>query len=426
MIAYLLSRQRISETCITTTDAGFVLSLPSCSKANLPAIIGSIREENCEQLLFRSLQNTSLLKSVFRINATRSFMILKSYKGRQKSARRQQLDADMLIGFAGRLDEFAVLRESFREIIEDRFERKPEPSSVWSASVASRAAASSVSASAERVEQVGVGALARAADAAADLVELREAELVGALDDQRVGLRDVDARLDDRRRHQARRRRRAGRRASSPPARSRPSGRGRRRSARPGHSARSRSAVSSIVSTRLCRKNAWPLALVLALDRLAHQLLVVLADVGADRAPALGRRLDHRDVAQPGEATSAACAGSASPSSASTSTLSLSWRSSSFCLTPKRCSSSTIEQAEVLGADVAREQPVGADQDVDLARRRSRRAPALTSAGGRKRRDHLDREREVARGARGRCRSAAGRGSSSAPGPSPACRRRRP
>jgi len=28
----------------------------------------------------------------------------------------------MLIGFAGRLDEFAVLRESFREIIEDRFE----------------------------------------------------------------------------------------------------------------------------------------------------------------------------------------------------------------------------------------------------------------------------------------------------------------
>ena len=28
----------------------------------------------------------------------------------------------MLIGFAGKLDEFAVLRESFREIIEDRFE----------------------------------------------------------------------------------------------------------------------------------------------------------------------------------------------------------------------------------------------------------------------------------------------------------------
>ncbi|MFZ3147559.1 MAG: ATP-dependent helicase [Methanothrix sp.] len=122
MVAYLLARQRMSDICITTADSGFVLSLPPSGKVNLPAIIGSIREENCEQLIFRSLQNTSLLKSVFRINATRSFMILRSYKGRQKSARHQQLDADMLIGFAGKLDEFAVLRESFREIIEDRFE----------------------------------------------------------------------------------------------------------------------------------------------------------------------------------------------------------------------------------------------------------------------------------------------------------------
>ncbi|MDD4163422.1 MAG: ATP-dependent helicase, partial [Methanothrix sp.] len=122
MVAYLLSRQRMSDIYITTADSGFVLSLPASGKVNLPGIIGSIREENCEQLLYRALESTSLLKSVFRINATRSFMILKSYKGRQKSARHQQLDADMLIGFAGRLDEFAVLRESFREIIEDRFE----------------------------------------------------------------------------------------------------------------------------------------------------------------------------------------------------------------------------------------------------------------------------------------------------------------
>jgi ATP-dependent Lhr-like helicase len=122
MAAYLLARQRVSDICITTADSGFVLALPASCKVNLSAIISSIREENCEQLLYRALQNTSLLKSVFRINATRSFMILKSYKGRQKSARHQQFDADMLIGFAGRLDEFAVLRESFREIIEDKFE----------------------------------------------------------------------------------------------------------------------------------------------------------------------------------------------------------------------------------------------------------------------------------------------------------------
>ncbi len=39
-------------------------------------------------------------------------------------------------------------------------------------------------------------------------------------------------------------------------------------------------------------------ALLLALERLDDQLLVVLADGGADRPAALGRRLDDRDVAQ--------------------------------------------------------------------------------------------------------------------------------
>ncbi|OPY53683.1 MAG: putative ATP-dependent helicase Lhr [Methanosaeta sp. PtaU1.Bin112] len=122
MIAYLLVRQRLKDIIVTADDSGFVLSLPVSCKVKISGVISSIRAENCEMLLYRAVQNTSLLKSVFRINATRSFMILKSYKGRQKSARRQQLDADMLIGFAGRLDDFAVLRESFREIIEDRFE----------------------------------------------------------------------------------------------------------------------------------------------------------------------------------------------------------------------------------------------------------------------------------------------------------------
>ena len=50
------------------------------------------------------------------------------------------------------------------------------------------------------IEEVRVREDVRAAHATADLVELREPERVGALDDERVRLRDVDARLDDRRR----------------------------------------------------------------------------------------------------------------------------------------------------------------------------------------------------------------------------------
>ena len=58
-------------------------------------------------------------------------------------------------------------------------------------------------------EQVGVRAMMRAADAPADLVELRQPERVGPVHDDRVGARDVEPRLDDRRASPARWSRRA-------------------------------------------------------------------------------------------------------------------------------------------------------------------------------------------------------------------------
>ena len=53
-----------------------------------------------------------------------------------------------------------------------------------------------------RVQEVGVAALAAAADPAAQLVQLRAGRGVGAVDDQGVGVRDVQAGLDDGRRDQ--------------------------------------------------------------------------------------------------------------------------------------------------------------------------------------------------------------------------------
>ncbi len=55
---------------------------------------------------------------------------------------------------------------------------------------------------ARRGQQVGVGLVVTAPDAAAQLVQLGQAELVGALDDDGVGAGHVDAGLDDGRGHQ--------------------------------------------------------------------------------------------------------------------------------------------------------------------------------------------------------------------------------
>jgi ATP-dependent Lhr-like helicase len=99
-----------------------MLSLPLNRKVNIWNVLNSITEENCEEILKKAVENTHLLKSLFRVNACRSFMILRNYMGRRKSARKQQVSADMLIYFARKLDNFAILNESYREIIQDKFE----------------------------------------------------------------------------------------------------------------------------------------------------------------------------------------------------------------------------------------------------------------------------------------------------------------
>ena len=54
----------------------------------------------------------------------------------------------------------------------------------------------------DRRGEIGVGANFRSADAATQLVELREPKHVGAMHDHRIGARNVEAGFDDRRRQQ--------------------------------------------------------------------------------------------------------------------------------------------------------------------------------------------------------------------------------
>ena len=151
-----------------------------------------------------------------------------------------------------------------------------------------------------RIEEVGVRGLIGAADAPPDLVELRKAERVRALHDQRVRLRDVDARFDDGRRDEH-----VGVAAQE--------GVHLVLELLLGHlavrdeHAHARHELLHLLGRFHDRLDAvveverLAVALLLALERLLDRLLVVLADARADRPPSLRRRLDDRDVAQAGE-----------------------------------------------------------------------------------------------------------------------------
>ena len=161
-----------------------------------------------------------------------------------------------------------------------------------------------------------------------------------------------------------------------------------------GHSERSRSAVSSMSSTRLCRKKAWPSRATSRSQRLLDELLVVLADVGLDRPPALGRRLDHRDVAQARE-RHLQRARDRRRAHRDHVDLELELAHQLLLLDAEALLLVDHQQPELLRAHVAREQAVRADQDVDLALGEALDRVALVG-GGAEARDVLDLERLVA------------------------------
>ncbi|WP_243668455.1 hypothetical protein [Methanoculleus chikugoensis] len=124
IVAFTIARDVTTNVSVGISDTGFLVSIPLEKRADPARILRAIRADECNEILEEAVGgDTQLLKRVFRINAARSFMILRNYMGRRRSARRQQVSADMLISFAKRLPPgFAVMRETYREVIEDRFE----------------------------------------------------------------------------------------------------------------------------------------------------------------------------------------------------------------------------------------------------------------------------------------------------------------
>ena len=105
---------------VAVADHGFTLSLPLNRKVDLKGILNGLDPGAVRQEIRASLSGTDLLQRYFRINATRALMILKRYKGTEKSASQQQVNSDMLLGFAADLEAFAVIEETYREILEDK------------------------------------------------------------------------------------------------------------------------------------------------------------------------------------------------------------------------------------------------------------------------------------------------------------------
>jgi ATP-dependent Lhr-like helicase len=120
LLAYRVAQEANANVGVAVADHGFTLSMPLNRKVDLVGLVEDIDPGEARADLRASLDGTDLLQRYFRINATRSLMILKRYKGHEKSASQQQFNSDMLLSFATDLEDFAVIEETYREILEDK------------------------------------------------------------------------------------------------------------------------------------------------------------------------------------------------------------------------------------------------------------------------------------------------------------------
>jgi ATP-dependent Lhr-like helicase len=117
--AYALASAYSVNVGVSVTDSGFALTLPPGAAIGPQWLLRQVTSDRLRPLLKEAIRHTEMVRRRFRHCATRSLMILRSYKGYEISLGKQQVNSQILMKLAEELDGFPVLEETFREVMED-------------------------------------------------------------------------------------------------------------------------------------------------------------------------------------------------------------------------------------------------------------------------------------------------------------------
>lgn len=117
-LAYTFGRIIHQDVAIVMNDNGFILT--TNRPVTVSKAISALMRSNLREVLGYAIRDTEILKRRFRHCATRALMILRNYKGREKTVGRQQMNSRLLLSAVKRISEdFPILKETRREIMED-------------------------------------------------------------------------------------------------------------------------------------------------------------------------------------------------------------------------------------------------------------------------------------------------------------------
>ncbi|MCX8193771.1 MAG: ATP-dependent helicase [Candidatus Pacearchaeota archaeon] len=119
-IAYLVARFGKRDVEIGINDNGFFIASKWPLQIEKAFKLLSEKPEALRELLEEAIEKTEIFKRRFRHCATRSLMILRSYKGKSKTVGKQQMKSDFLLSAIKKIsNNFPILKETRREVLED-------------------------------------------------------------------------------------------------------------------------------------------------------------------------------------------------------------------------------------------------------------------------------------------------------------------
>jgi ATP-dependent helicase Lhr and Lhr-like helicase len=119
-LGYLMAQVGGRDIEIGINDNGFYFAGESLK---IEKAIEFLSSDNLREVLTEAIEKTDILARRFRHCATRSLMILKTYKGREKSVGKQQMRSHFLLAAVRKIsNKFPILNEARREVLEDVME----------------------------------------------------------------------------------------------------------------------------------------------------------------------------------------------------------------------------------------------------------------------------------------------------------------
>ncbi len=121
IFAFAVSDALQEEVALVINDNGFAISSNiELEDKQITSIIDKALRNDIRSIIKENIKRTEILRRRFRHAAARGLMILRNYKGHRIRVERQQINAQALLRIISEMDEnFPILKEAYREIIED-------------------------------------------------------------------------------------------------------------------------------------------------------------------------------------------------------------------------------------------------------------------------------------------------------------------